>query len=132
MCLAILLLGENFESGSSTSKGGSSGFLSTASFSLPIVSWVSILNFSEVDFLNSCSKVSIAARSLHFSHLKSSMYSVLNIPSKQLFKVVLLTCGTLSVNVQNVDVVGLGLNLHVRHSICDSYLPSIGNPSSSS
>src|SRR4051794_26863545 len=120
MCRAIFRLGANFVSGNLTCSGGCSGFVSIASLRLSIALLVAFLNFSEFDFANSYSNVSTACSSLHFSHLKSSMYSVLNMPSKQVFIVVLLTCGTFRVSVQKVEVLGLGLNLQVRHSICDS------------
>jgi hypothetical protein len=51
-------------------------------------------------------------------------------PSKQAFRVVDEVWGTFSVRVQKVDLVGLGLNPQVKHSICDSNSPSMGKPSS--
>lgn len=92
----------------------------------------SCVNLLEVDLPISFWNTSTACTNRHFSHLKSSMYSVLNIPSKQVFRVVELTCGTLRVKVQNVELLGFGLNPQVKHSICDSNFPSNGKPSSSS
>ena len=132
ICLAILRLGANLKSGNSTSLGGCSGSDSIASLRLSMASCVIFLNFSEVDLRISCWNISTAWTNRHFSHLKSSIYSVLNIPSKQVFNVVELTCGTLRVKVQNVELLGLGLNPQVKHSICDSNFPSKGKPSSSS
>jgi hypothetical protein len=132
ICLAILRLGANFESGNSTSLGGCSGSDSIASLRPSMAFCVIFLNFSDVDLRISCWNISTAWANRHFSHLKSSMYSVLNMPSKQVFNVVELTCGTLRVKVQNAELLGLGLNPQVKHSICDSNFPSNGKPSSSS
>lgn len=131
MWRAMRRLGAWLESGSSTPSGGFSGSSSNAcrifamsdcksacaSESVARESWWSLL-------LSACS-------SRQRSHLKSSMYSTLSIPSRQALREVEEACGTLSVRVTKVDTEGFGLKWHVWHSICDSILPSNGKPSSS-
>lgn len=65
------------------------------------------LKVSDVDFAASCSRCSTVWRRRQFSHLKSSMNSVLKMPSKQDVNEVELTCGTLRVSVQKVSSRGL-------------------------
>lgn len=90
-CLAIFRLGANFESGSSISFSSSSGFVAMAFLSASIAISPLALNCSEVDVVISCSRSSRAFTRRHFSHLKSSIYSVLNIWSKQELRLVELT-----------------------------------------
>src|ERR1700753_255373 len=73
---------------------------------------------------------SLACRRRHLSHLKSSIRSFLSRPSKHLFSDVCETCGTLRVNVTNIDVEGLGSKPHTSQVIWPSSFPSNGKTSS--
>lgn len=116
MCLAILRLGASFISGNSNPSD--SGSVSIAFLILPMLFFIFVVCCGSVDLARFLTYTSTAYMRLHFSQRKSSMYSVLKMPSKQAPSVVPpVLAGTFKVNEQKVDRFGAGLKPQVKHSI---------------